>query len=105
MAKFKEYIKSGSDDLAVLLIDQHHDFDPMSVSFPKGFDCLQMACSHGMPKLVLLLLEEGHSATTVNTITRQTPLHFAARGGHIVIIGLLLQYGADHLAQCKKKEN
>ena len=32
-------------------------------------------------------------------------MHFAARGGHIVIIGLLLQYGADHLAQCKKKEN
>ena len=66
MAKFKEYVKSGSEDLAVLMVDQHHDFDPSSASFPKGFDCLQMACRNEMPKLVLLLLEEGHSVKTMS---------------------------------------
>ena len=61
ISQFKEFIKSGAEDKAIALVDQHHDIDFLSVKFPKGFDCLQMAVRNEMPKLVLFLLEEGHS--------------------------------------------
>ena len=61
ISQFKEFIKSGAEDKTIALVDQHHDIDLISVKFPKGFDCLQMAARNDMPKLVLFLLEEGHS--------------------------------------------
>lgn len=66
VAKFKELVcKSSDEDKAIALADKYHAIDLRSVSFPKGFDCLRMATRNEMPKLVLFLLEEGHSVKSI----------------------------------------
>ena len=61
IAQFKECVLSRAEDKAIALVDQYHAIDLIFVKFPDGFNCLQMAVKKELPKLVLFLLEEGHS--------------------------------------------
>ena len=79
------------------------------VSTPTSYDwgqhVLHKAASEGDRATLQQLLEEGHSPNTTggtscwlrgaSEIPTRTPLHYAAKYGHLDCIRLLLKYGAD----------
>ena len=56
---------------------------------------LQDAITAGDGEAVTELLDETPSLLTSRDVGRETPLHFAARGGEAAIVEILLQRGAD----------
>ena len=59
-----------------------------------GRTLLYLACKSGFYDMVKMLLQEG---ADINKVQRDgsTPLHGAAYFGHILVVGLLLEYGAQ----------
>lgn len=60
-SKFREFVTASNEDGAIALVDQNHDIDLLAEPFPRGDSCLHVAVKKGSAKLVLFLLEEGHS--------------------------------------------
>lgn len=66
---------------------------------------LHQAASEGDHVLLQCLLEQGHPPNSVggskcwlrgaSEINTRTPLHYSAKGGHLLCVRLLLRYGAD----------
>ena len=74
-------------------------------SYDWGEHLLHKAASEGDTSTLQQLLKEGHSPSTTggtscwlrgaSEIHTRTPLHYAAKHGHLDCIRLLLKYGAD----------
>ena len=86
-----------------------HASNMVSVNVPTSYDwgeyVLHKAASEGDTTTLQQLLEEGHSPSTTGGTScwlrgasenhTRTPLHYAAKHGHLDCIRLLLKYGAD----------
>ena len=59
-----------------------------------GMTALHWAAEHGDGDLTALLLKAGAHVGAETRIGRHTPLHVAARGGHAVVVRMLLERGA-----------
>ncbi|RDW75101.1 hypothetical protein BP6252_06243 [Coleophoma cylindrospora] len=60
-----------------------------------GDTLLSQAAERGNEVIVALLLETDQFETDLNDKSRRTPLHWASHNGHINIVKLLLEKGAD----------
>src|SRR5437773_1740233 len=56
-----------------------------------GMTALHWAAEHGDQDLAALLLQFGANAAAETRIGRHTPLHVAAKGGHAVVVRMLLE--------------
>jgi ankyrin repeat protein len=62
---------------------------------PLHFVCLNAAEPSTMVQLLVILLAHGASPNAATTVTRETPLHYAARHGRAQVCEQLLHGGAD----------
>lgn len=67
---------------------------PLGMVGPTGDTALHLACLHGHYEIAQFLLDMGHAANVVDE-DGATPLHDAAAGGYLSILGLLLDKAPD----------
>ena len=95
----------------VRMLTQHHEVQLVHgsmdsvYSYSWGEHILHKAASEGDTASLQQLLEEGHSPKDTGGTTcwlrgaspphTRTPLHYAAKHGHLICIRLLLKHGAD----------
>ena len=62
-----------------------------------GMDCtaLQQAAAHGQTAIANLLIQAAADVNLAEDIDHSTPLHLAAEFGHVEVLRLLLQAGAQ----------
>lgn len=68
----------------------------------EGHTAMHFAAKHNRPRDLQLLLLNGSSIDKTSTQKQRTPLHYAARFGHIKSVEILLRMGADINAVTKK---
>eukprot|EP00889_Picochlorum_renovo_P000215 jgi/Picre1/27245/NNA_000214.t1 len=67
---------------------------PLGMVGPNGDTALHLACLHGHYEIAQFLLDMGHAANVVDE-DGATPLHDAAAGGYVSVLGLLLDKAPD----------
>ncbi|KAJ1440505.1 ankyrin repeat-containing domain protein [Ochromonadaceae sp. CCMP2298] len=81
-------------------LKKHHISDEfMSAADLKGDTALLVACDNKNPEFARALLEEGASAVGLNRVSGLMPLHRAIKRRSVDLVQMLLEYGADPLAE------
>ncbi|MFP4026211.1 MAG: ankyrin repeat domain-containing protein [Candidatus Brocadiia bacterium] len=83
-------IHGRKSEVAVWLIEKGAR---VNVKEKNGYTALHNAAFAGMPKVVMALVR--HKAALNAKAGRETPLHLAAREGHVDVARILLENGAD----------
>ncbi|XP_020893003.1 ankyrin repeat and SAM domain-containing protein 6 isoform X2 [Exaiptasia diaphana] len=86
--------RSGHLQVVGLLIDASSDCQWQCLS-DNCLTALLNACHHGHEHVVKLLLDKRTDVNYKDSITGWTPLMFASLNGHISVVQLLCEYGAD----------
>lgn len=82
-------VQASEDDINVLLRE-----NILNKKLNFGQTLLHHACIRGIPSIVSCLLKYGAHPNVYND-ARETPLHLSAKLGHVVIMNLLYNAGAD----------
>lgn len=64
---------------------------------PEGFQMIHAAAFFGVPWLTRYLIDERNSRPNASTSRGMTPLHWAARNGHLEVVKVLLGYPSINL--------
>lgn len=90
----------GSLDILKEIYDKEWDLTQFD---DQGRNPLHVACSHGRKDVVRFLLNHGLSPNQPTLEDESTPLILAATSNHHRIVEMLLEHGADLVAQDKAK--
>lgn len=90
-------MKSDIESLKLLMDNGLVNVDSFFKEYDNGENLFHVACKEGAISIVQLLLPVALSLINKRTVNcqRQTALHLSATHGHLEIVRLLIQYGAD----------
>lgn len=83
----------GNANKLISLLDQHKQTNLEILK--KEWSMLETAALNGYYDSAKVLIERGAKVNTTYGVTNQTPLHFACKQGHVRVIQLLIDNGAD----------
>ena len=91
-------IYNKKTEVAKVLIEVYNE-----ISLPLPINCLHNAATYGLPKIVELLIEKGIKVDSLiqDNYIYVTPLFFATNNGHIDVVNILIQNGANVHLKCR----
>jgi ankyrin repeat protein/L-ascorbate metabolism protein UlaG (beta-lactamase superfamily) len=91
--KFKEAIQKGDMELVKKILIKRPELATSSID-DKGFTALHAAAARSRKNLVAFFLKKGADTNVQTTEGKYTPMHYAALGGDVAIVKMLLAKGA-----------